>query len=79
MDNKEIRRNLYKVLRKTGIPRNLIDENAQLEEELLLDEVDKTCFLFYLESKFDLNIPNEEIKSLRSVGSTIDYLTRQYA
>ncbi len=79
MDNKGIRRNLYKVLRKTGIPRNLINENAQLREELLQDEVDMTCFLFYLESKFDLDIPNDEIKSLKSVGSTIDYLTRLYA
>jgi acyl carrier protein len=79
MDNKEIRRNLYKVLRKTGIPRNLINENAQLKEELLQDDLDMTCFLFYLESSFDLNIPNDEMPSLRSVGSTIDYLSKLYA
>lgn len=79
MGNKQIRRDLYKVLRKTGVPRELIRENADLQEELFLDELDKTCFLFYLESKFDVSIPNEELPSLKSVGSTIDYLSRRYA
>ena len=79
MDNKLIRKNLYKVLRKTGIPRNLINENAELQEELLMDDVDMTCFLFYLESKFDVNISNEELPSLRSVRSTIDFLSQHCA
>ena len=79
MDNKLIRRNLYKVLRRTGVPRKLINENAELQEELLVDDVDMTCFLFYLESKFDVNISNEELPSLRSVRSTIDYLTQRCA
>lgn len=79
MDNKLIRRNLYKVLRKTGIPRNLINENAELQEELLVDDVDMTCFLFYLESKFDVNISNEELPALRSVRSTIDFLSQHCA
>lgn len=79
MDNKGIRRNLYKVLRKTGVPRDRIQENAALQDELLYDEVDMVCFLYYLESKFNVNISNDEIPQLRSVSSTIEYLQKHCA
>ncbi len=74
MKQDTIRRNLYKVLRKTGVPREKIVENATLKEELLIDEIDLTCFLFLLETKFEVEIKNSELSKLYSVGSTIDYL-----
>lgn len=79
MTTRAIRRNLYKVLRKTGVPRDLIAEDAELRDELLLDEIDMTCFLYYLETKFDVDVKNEEIGQLISVKSTIDYLQRHCA
>ncbi len=74
MNLKAIRRNLYKVLRKTGVPKDRISENASLKDELFVDELDMNCFLFYLENKFNLNIKNDEIPQFTSVKSTIDYL-----
>ncbi len=79
MKQETIRRNLYKVLRKTGVPRNKIVEDAALKEELLMDDVDLTCFLFLLETKFQLEIENSELKQLSSVGSTIEYLQKHCA
>ena len=79
MKQETIRRNLYKVLRKTGVPRNRIVEDATLKEELLLDEVDLTCFLFLLETKFEVEIENSELALLNSVGSTIEYLQKHCA
>ena len=79
MKQERIRRNLYKVLRKTGVPRNRIVEDATLKEELLMDEVDLTCFLFLLETKFEVNIENSELPMLNSVGSTIEYLQKHCA
>jgi acyl carrier protein len=79
MTTRAIRRNLYKVLRKTGVPRDLIAEDAELRDELLLDDIDMTCFLYYLETKFDVDVKNEEIGQLISVKSTIDYLQRHCA
>jgi acyl carrier protein len=76
MTTRSIRRNLYKVLRKTGIRRDLIAEDAALKNELLKDDVDMICFLYYLETNFNVNVPNEEIGQLTSVKSTIDYLQR---
>ncbi|MBN2165814.1 MAG: acyl carrier protein [Marinilabiliaceae bacterium] len=79
MTTKSIRRNLYKVLRKTGVPRDLIVEDAELKDELLMDDIDMTCFLYYLETNFSVDLKNEEIAQLNSVKSTIDYLQRHCA
>ncbi|WP_075591591.1 acyl carrier protein [Labilibacter marinus] len=79
MKQERIRRNLYKVLRKTGVPRNKIVEDATLKEELLMDEIDVTCFLFLLETKFELEIQNSELTKLSSVGSTIEFLQKHCA
>jgi acyl carrier protein len=79
MTTRSIRRNLYKVLRKTGVRRDLILEDATLKNELLVDDIDMTCFLYYLETNFNVAVPNEEIGQLASVKSTIDYLQRHCA
>ena len=79
MTTRSIKRNLYKVLRKTGIPRNLIEEDAGLQDELLIDDIDMTCFLYYLETNFHVDVKNEEIGQLKSVKSTIDYLQKHCA
>ncbi len=79
MDTKMIRRNLYKVFRKTGIPRDRISERASLAEDLYMDELDMTCFLFYLETRFKVEVKNDELPRLRSVASTINYLQQLYA
>ncbi len=79
MKQETIRRDLYKVLRKTGVPRDKIVENATLKEDLLVDDLDLNCFLFLLETKFHLEINNTELKKLNSVASTIDYLQKHCA
>ncbi|MCW3787705.1 acyl carrier protein [Plebeiibacterium sediminum] len=79
MKQETIRRNLYKVLRKTGVPREKISEEATLREELLVDELDLTCFLFLLETKFEVEIENSELPMLQSVGSTIEFLQKHCA
>ncbi|MCU4176674.1 acyl carrier protein [Carboxylicivirga sp. N1Y90] len=79
MNAKAIRRNLYKVLRKTGVPKERISEDASFRDELFADELDMNFFLFFLETRFDLAIKNDEIVQLTSVKSTIDYLQRHCA
>lgn len=77
MNSRNIRRDLYKVLRKTGIPRDRIAEDASFRSDMMMDEIDMTCFLFYLENKFKLNIENEALPQFISVKSTINYLKKQ--
>ncbi|MCL2072725.1 MAG: acyl carrier protein [Marinilabiliaceae bacterium] len=79
MNAKDIRMGLYKVLRKTGVPREHILEEASFKNDMFMDDIDMTCFLYYLETKFNLNIENEAIPHFVSVSSTIDYLQRRCA
>lgn len=79
MNNKTIRRDLYKVLRKTGVPRDRIAADASFSYDMMMDEIDMTCFLFYLETQFDLNIDNDSLTTIKSVQSTIDYLQQRCA
>jgi acyl carrier protein len=74
MKTETIRRNLYRVFRKTGIPRERIVENAMLNEDLFLDDIDRTCFFYYLETNFNVDIKNDEMIKLESVKDTIEYL-----
>lgn len=41
-------------------------------EELGIDSFDGINVLFAVESEFDVNVPDEEAKKLRSVGEMID-------
>jgi len=79
MTDKTIRRNLYKVLRKTGVPRERIAEDASFQNDMLMDHIDMTCFLFYLETKFNLAIENEVLPNINNVQSTISYLSQRCA
>ena len=79
MNGKAIRRSLYKVLRKTGVPKERINEEASLRDELFLGDLEMNCFLFYLETRFNLAIKNEELSQLNSVKSTIDFLHKHCA
>jgi len=79
MESINIRRDLYKVLRKTGIPRDRIAEDASFSTDMMMDENDMSCFLFYLEDKFNLNIENEALPQFISVKSTINYLKSRCA
>ncbi len=79
MNAKSIRRNLYKVFRQTGIPRNAIEEKASFTDDLFMDDIDMACFLFYLETRFKVQVKNDELTNLYSVGSTINYLQQRCA
>jgi len=74
MENKQVRRNLYRVLRKTGIRKEHILPEADFQEDLHFDTTDWKIFTYYLESIFKVNIEEESIKNLHSVDETIKLL-----
>ncbi len=71
MENKTIRRTLYKVLRKTGVPRKEIELDADFDEDLNFDQVDWALFLYYLEEGFKINVEDEEISRMHQVKDTL--------
>lgn len=74
MEDKKIRRNLYRVLRKTGVEKKQIQPQASYKRDLNFDSVDWQIFTFYLEGIFDISLPDEEIPKLGSVNDTLQFL-----
>ena len=74
MEDKKIRRNLYRVLRKTGVQKNDIQPAASYRGDLHFDSVDWKIFTFYLEGIFNISIKEEELVNLGSVNDTLLFL-----
>ena len=72
MENKTMRRTLYRVLRKTGVPRNEIELDASFNEDLNFDQLDWTLFIFYLENTFNISVNDEEISRLCQVRDSLE-------
>ncbi|RIJ49497.1 acyl carrier protein [Maribellus luteus] len=71
---KSIRRNLYRVLRKTGVTKENICLTATFIGDLKFDKVDWTIFTYYLERVFNISVKDEEISKFGSVNDTLHYL-----
>ncbi len=74
MENKTIIRNLYRVLRKTGVRKENISLDASFTEDLHFDTTDWTIFTYYLEHIFNVDVKDESLQHLRCVNDTIDLL-----
>jgi len=74
MEEKKIRRNLYRVLRKTGVQKNDILPEASFNNDLNFDSVDWKIFTFYLEGVFDISVPDEKLLSLKNVSEAVTFL-----
>lgn len=74
MEDKKIRRNLYRVLRKTGVQKQKIKLNTSFNDDLRFDNVDWNIFAFYLEGVFDISIEDEQLDKLQNIRNTIQFL-----
>lgn len=74
IEERSIRRNLYRVLRKTGINKEFIQPNASFNEDFKFDNIDWTIFTFYLERIFNISVKDEEFSKFGSVNDTLHYL-----
>jgi acyl carrier protein len=77
MESKTVRRNLYRVLRKTGVKKEDISLDADFQDDLHFDKTDWTIFTFYLENTFKLNVEDESLKKLHCVNDTLSLLRQK--
>lgn len=65
---------VYRILRRFGALREEIKPSSNLSDLFEIDDVEWNCFMFFLESKFNVSIrPDEEVK-LVTVNQTIELL-----
>lgn len=74
MEDKKIRRNLYRVLRKTGVQKQNIKLSSSFNDDLRFDPVDWSIFAFYLEGMFNISINDDDLNKLGNVRNTIQFL-----
>ena len=74
MEEKKIRRNLYRVLRKTGLGKNDIQPEASFNEDLNFDSDDWFILAFYLEGIFNISVGDEELLKLGNVNDMVRFL-----
>lgn len=77
MENKTMERILYRVLRKTGVPRQQIKLDASFNEDLNFDEVDWALFVYYLEGLFKIHLEDGEINELSQVDDTLKIVSKR--
>lgn len=76
MEERRIRRILYRVLRKTGVAAGEIQVNASFSDDLNFDNLDWAIFNFYLASYFKMDIKNEELVQFADLNETLCYLRK---
>ncbi|OFX61578.1 MAG: hypothetical protein A2066_19660 [Bacteroidetes bacterium GWB2_41_8] len=77
MENKTMKRILYRVLRKTGVPREQIKLEASFNEDLNFDQVDWALFVYYLEGSFKIHLDDREINELSQVDDTLKIVSKR--
>lgn len=74
LEEKSIRRKLYRVLRKTGVDKKNIQPDASFIDDLNFDKIDWTIFTYFLERIFNISVKDEEISRFGSINDTLHYL-----
>jgi acyl carrier protein len=74
VEERSIRRNLYRVLRKTGVTKDNICLSASFIDDLNFDKIDWSIFTYYLERVFNIAVEDDELSKFGSVNDTLHYL-----
>ena len=56
------------------VPEKRINENTNLLADLDLESLDLVTLISEIETKYELEIPDKEIKKIQTVGDIINYL-----
>jgi len=65
---------LYKIFRKMGVPRTEMSLQANLHNDLYFDNFDMNIFLFFLESKFNIEVNETDVNKLTTIEHTLHFI-----
>ena len=57
-----------------GVSRKDVSLKANLFNDLFFDSYDMNIFLFYLEAKFDIQVKDEDISQITTIGHTLHFI-----
>ena len=76
----EIRTELAEIVNEvTGIPAGDIQLEKSFSDDLDVDSLSMVEVVVAAEEKFDVRIPDDEVKNLKTVGDAVSYIERAQA
>lgn len=67
------------VSEQLSVPRDEITRDSSFVDDLKADSLDIVELVMALEDEFDISIPEDEVESMNTVGSAIDFITNATA
>ncbi len=62
----------YKILRKMGAGQDEIKPETNFYSDLFFDETDKTCLLFFIESRFNIDVTDQEAENMKTINDMLE-------
>jgi acyl carrier protein len=62
-----------------GVKEEEVVETASFTEDLGADSLDVVEFVMALEDEFGIEIPDEEVGEIKTVGNAVEYITKKTA
>ncbi|MFP4200388.1 MAG: acyl carrier protein [Clostridia bacterium] len=75
MSREEIMEKIVEMLvDQLGVSEDEIEDNADFAGDLGADSLDLVELIMSMEEEFDLDIPDEDVENITSVGDAVDYV-----
>lgn len=63
------------IVEHTSVSEDAVTLDASFQEDLDLDSLDIMDLLMVLEEEFDVQIPDEELQKIKTVGDVVNYIS----
>jgi acyl carrier protein len=64
---------------ETGLPTDAVQSDKSFTDDLDIDSLSMMTIVTVAEEKFDVRIPDEEVKNLTTVGDAVTYIEQAQA
>jgi len=61
---------------ETGIATDTVERDKSFTDDLDIDSISMMTIVVNAEEKFDVKIPDEEVKNLKTVGDAVDFIVK---
>lgn len=66
----------YKIFRKLGAEQEEIRPETNLYSDLFFDETDTICLLFFMESRFNIDVSDTEAKEMKTINDMLEIVEK---
>ncbi|MDA3893350.1 MAG: hypothetical protein PF517_16935 [Salinivirgaceae bacterium] len=77
--SKDILIGTYKIFRKMGAGQDEILPETHLTSDLFFDDTDRTCLLFFMESRFKIDVPDQEAAKMETINDVLEIVEKHKA